>query len=147
MNKTRFLTIAVVALTLLNIVALAALWKHNNPPPLQEGPRKIIIKRLHFDPGQVAAYDLLVEKHRADIRRKDREMAETRQAIYRQLQQDDFSKKDSLFSGIAHLQVSIEQTHLAHFQDIKKLCRPEQVADFNTLANELAEFFPGKKGR
>lgn len=145
MNKTRFLFGALVALVLLNIVSLALLWQRRSPPPRGEGPRKIIIERLHFDPAQTAAYDLLVEKHRADIRRKDREMAVARQAIYGQLQHGDFSNSDSLFARVGELQMEIERIHLAHFQDIQKLCRAEQLADFEKLVAELERLFQKPK--
>lgn len=145
MNKIRFLTIAVAMLVLLNIVSLVALLKRPALPPHPEGPRKTIIERLRLDPEQVAAFDALVEKHRSDIRQKDGEMAAARQAIYKQLQNNDFSKNDSLFAEIGRLQMAVEQIHLAHFQDIRKLCREEQVAEFARLSAELERLFEKPK--
>jgi hypothetical protein len=140
MSKTKFLTGAVVILVLLNGAMLSMLWKRPAPPHLK-GPRNIIIERLHFDKEQVAAYDKLVEKHRADIRQKDSEMAAARQAIYHQLQEDDFSEKDSLLAQVGRLQMEVEEIHLAHFQDIKGLCREEQVEDFRKLSTDLGRLF------
>lgn len=146
MNKTRFLIAAVLALMALNAVLLAALWRRPGRPALNEGPRTIIIGLLHFDAAQTVDYDRLVEKHRADIRQKDREMAQARQAMYRLLPGDDFSKKDSLIAEVGRLQTQIEHIHFAHFQDIKKLCRAEQLADFQTLTADLEHLF-GKPKR
>jgi periplasmic protein CpxP/Spy len=144
MNKTRFLSITIALLALLNVVLLAALWKRPTPPP-HEGPRKIIIERLQLDEAQVAAYDLLVAKHRADIQQKDTEMAAARQALYHQLQSNDFSKNDSLLAGIGRLQMKVEQIHLAHFQDIKNLCRGAQIPEFERLSSELERLFAKPK--
>lgn len=137
MNKTRFLWVAIVALLLLNIVTLFRL----KPPPPPEGPRKIIIERLHFNQPQVAAYDQLIERHRADIQQKDEAIAAARQAIYSLLPGDDFSKKDSLIAEVGRLQAEVEHLHFAHFQDIKKLCRQDQLEDFAKLAAELEQLF------
>jgi periplasmic protein CpxP/Spy len=145
MSKTRFLVLAVGALVLLNLVTLGYLFQ-DKLSSKQGGPRKVIIERLGFDEKQAAAYDLLIEKHRSAIRQKETELAATRQSIYQLLKADDFSKKDSLTTLVGELQMAVEQIHFAHFQDIKGLCKPEQRASFDALADELATFFPGKKG-
>lgn len=138
------MTIALVLLALLNAVLLGVLWKGRNRMP-PEGPRKIIINRLQFDAAQVSAYDLLVQKHRADIHGNDSEMAATRQALYHQLKDNDFSKNDSLLANIGRLQMIAEQIHLAHFQDIKKICRADQLAEFDQLSGELERLFKKPK--
>lgn len=140
MNKTRFLIMGIVLLALLNIVSLFFHWK---PPGHHrfDGPEKIIIDRLHFDQRQVSAYQLLIEKHRAGIRQKDEEIATARQAIYSLLQSNDFSKKDSLIAEIGRLQMAVEEIHLDHFQEIKKLCRAEQLPYFKDMISELHQLF------
>lgn len=142
MNKTRFLTLAVAALVLLNI-GMAAFFLSGKMPP--DGPRKIIIERLRFDEKQVADYEKIIQKHRADIRQKEAEMMAARQAIYNQLLGEDFSKKDSLVAQVGQLQTAVEQIHFAHFQDIKSLCRAEQKADFDALVGDLATYFSREK--
>jgi hypothetical protein len=136
MNKTRFFWLAIIVLVALNLVTL---FRRMPPPP--EGPRKIIIERLHFDKEQATAYGQLIEKHRADIRQKDEAIAAARQAIYSLLPGNDFSKKDSLIAEVGRLQTEVEQLHFAHFQDIKKLCREEQLADFAALSRDLEQLF------
>jgi periplasmic protein CpxP/Spy len=145
MSKTRFLTLAVVALVALNVAVLAFLLVGRRPhrPPIV---REIIVEHLHFDAQQVANYDRLIEKHRAEIDQKDTELVAARQAIYQLLKAEDFVKKDSLIAEVGRLQMAVEQIHFAHFQDIKKLCRPEQRANFDALVDNLAAYFPMKKG-
>jgi hypothetical protein len=145
MNKTRFLTLAVIGLVLLNIGMVAFLLSGKMPPHKGEGPRKIIIERLRFDQKQVADYEKLIQKHRDDIRQKESELMAARQAIYNQLLGEDLSKKDSLTAQVGHLQTAVEQIHFAHFQDIKNLCRPDQKADFDALVGDLAQYFSREK--
>lgn len=141
MNKTRFLTWAVVVLTLLNLFSLALLWRRPGPPPHPENARHLIIKRLHLDEAQKAAYAQLVEKHQADIRQKDQEIGAARQALYAGLQGETPANNDSLLTEIGRLCSTVEQIHLAHFQDIKNLCRSDQVPAFNDLARDLEGLF------
>ena len=142
MNKTRFLKFAVTALVLLNIGS-TAFFLMRKPPP--NGPKKIIIDRLHFDANQVADYEKLIKKHRTEIIQKDAELSAARQAIYQQLLMEDFSKKDSLIAQVGQLQEAVEQIHFAHFLELKNLCRADQQADFGALVSDLARYFPGQK--
>ena len=141
MSKIRFLTWAVVVLTLLNLFSLALLWRPPGPPPHPENARHLIIKRLRFDETQKAAYAQLVEKHQADIRQKDRETAAVRQALYAGLRGEAPANSDSLLAEIGRLCGTVEHIHLAHFQEIKNLCRPDQVPAFNDLAKDLEGLF------
>jgi periplasmic protein CpxP/Spy len=146
MNKVRFLMIAVVALMALNI-AILAFFLTRNKPARREGPKKVIIERLRFDVQQVAAYDALILKHRADIAPKDKALSDARQAIYSLLKTNSYAAKDSLTAVVGRLQIEVEQAHFAHFEGIKQLCRPDQRADFDALADDLAVYFPLKKGK
>jgi periplasmic protein CpxP/Spy len=147
MNKTRFLTLAVVGLIALNIGMIAFFLSKKMQPHRGDGPRKIIVERLHFDQKQVGEYEKLIQKHRADIRQKEAELVAARQAIYNQLLDEDYSKNDSLTAQVGRLQTAVEQIHFAHFRDIKSLCRPDQIKDFDALVGDLAAYFPRSKGR
>lgn len=145
MSKTRFLILAVILLAALNVAVLTFLVVGRRPPH-REAPRQVIIERLHFDDEQVATYDRLIEKHHTEIRQKDTEMIAKRQVIYQSLKTDDYRQADSLIYEIGLLQRDIEQIHFDHFRNIKRLCRPEQRADFDVLVDDLANLFPMKKG-
>ncbi len=143
-NKIDFWRMTVVALLLLNGGVLFFLLTQPKPPHpgrRGEGPKHLIIERLHLDAGQTDAYEKLVRQHQNDIRAKEREMHDTKRHLYASLQNAEAPAKDSLAQRIGQLQVDIEHIHFNHFQDIKTLCRPEQMADFNALAGELADYF------
>jgi protein CpxP len=144
MSKVNWLTGAVVVLLLLNITLLAVLYRsgsHRPGPPRGEGPKRLVVERLHFDADQVAAYEALIAEHQEAIRLNDRAMMAARNSLYANLQTQDAVISDSLFATIATIQRNIEQVHFAHFADIRALCRPDQLHHFETLSKDLAEVF------
>ncbi len=146
LTKTNFWRTAALVLLLLN-VGLMVFFVARPHLGRGEGPQKIIVERLHFDAQQAAAYQQLIQQHRADIRSKRQAMQEAKQQLYSILQGSDLSQKDSLTQRVGQLQVEMENIHFSHFQDIKNLCRGDQIEAFNALTGELAEFFapPGRK--
>ncbi|MCF8247051.1 MAG: hypothetical protein K9J37_19010 [Saprospiraceae bacterium] len=148
MNKIKFLTISVIALVVLNLVTVAFFWMKRPPRPMQKGPKKIIVERLHFDAQQVTAYDKLIAEHQQAIAAKSQEMGEAKKVLFALLKGDDFSKKDSLISVIGQVQQQIEATHFQHFMSIKELCKDEQLQAFKDLSSDLAKYFaPPPKGK
>jgi periplasmic protein CpxP/Spy len=99
MSKTKFLTIVVIGLILLNIAVISFFLMRKGPPPRQ-AIRKTIIERLHFDSNQVSDYEVLIEKHRTGIQQKESDLVESKKQLYLLLQGNDYSKKDSLIHQI-----------------------------------------------
>ncbi len=144
MNKTKFLSIAVIVLVLLNLGTLAFFWMKRPPHPMQEGPKKIIVERLHFDVEQVAAYDKLIVQHQQEVKAKQQEIGAAKTVLYEQLKSDDLSRKDSLIMVIGQVHQQMEAIHFQHFSDLKKLCKDEQIKAFDELTAELAGYFAMK---
>ncbi|WP_162128227.1 periplasmic heavy metal sensor [Flavobacterium phycosphaerae] len=154
MEKTKLLTIAVIGLLLLNLATLGFLFL-NGPkghrPPMdgmhgRQKPREIIIEKLHFDIAQQKEYDRIIQWHQGEIRKLDQNIRQTKNELYSQLMQPEVNAKtkDSLIAVLNSYQKQIEQTHFKHFEDIKKLCHPNQREDFNDLTEELARIFAPK---
>jgi periplasmic protein CpxP/Spy len=145
MNKTKVLTIAVIVLVLLNISVVATFMLNKPPhPPGMEGrqsPKTIIIERLHFNETQIAAYDDLIKEHRTTIQNKEEQLKLVKEELYALLAADNQTTSTDLITKINMIQKEIEEIHFNHFLDIKKLCKPEQLSDFNELTNELASLF------
>ena len=113
----------------------------------QEGPKRIIIERLHFDKDQVAEYEKLIDEHQSSIRSADDSIRIVKNGLYQTLNNENFAGKDSLVARLGVLQNQIEGVHYNHFAQLKKLCKPGQLNAFNDLTKDLARFFaPGKKG-
>lgn len=141
MSKVKWLTVAVVVLLCLNMVLL--MCGHFGGPG-HNGPKKIVIERLHLDKVQVEGYSKLIEVHQTMLVAKEEEMNAARKALYATLAKTN-SDPDPLFDRVAEIQMEIERIHVGHFAAIKGICRPDQLNYYNDLANDLSSLF-GRKG-
>jgi hypothetical protein len=96
---------------------------------------------LGFDENQVVAYEDLIAMHRSQINEKELEISKARQSIYLLLNKTDLTIKDSLLNRICEMQMEVEKIHFNHFEDIKNLCHPDQLASFQALTKDLADLF------
>ena len=119
---------------------------HDRPEGRHE-PKEIIIERLHFDANQQKEYGQLIEWHRGEIRQLEDSIRVSKNELYLLLNDDkvDENAKVTLINEIALFQKQIEATHFKHFEDIKKLCKPEQQVYFNELTEELGRLFSRNK--
>ena len=154
MEKTKLLTIAVIGLLLINLATLGFLFLNGSKDhrPNCEGrpePKTIIIEKLHFDANQQEDYAKLIQWHRGEINKLDRNIQEAKQELYNHLNQAETNTKakDSLLAIINLNQKQVEETHFKHFEDIKRLCHQDQMEDFNELTEELSKIFAPKPGR
>lgn len=148
MSKTRLLSLAVIGLLVINlgILAFLLLGRAEAPPhpgqtSQQDGPKKIIIRKLQLDHAQVTEYEKLITLHRASIRRLEGEIRDTKNELYLTLAGKLGADKDSLQSRLGILQQQIEAAHYDHFASIRGLCKPQQLPMFNELTGELAALF------
>lgn len=145
MNKTKILVVSVVALMLVNVALIVSLMVGNSthiPPHRNEqGPKYIIIERLHFSNEQVADYEKLIEMHRQQIREQEEKIRLAKNELFGSLKNNNYPEKDSLIELISQTQKSIENIHFNHFNDVKNLCTSEQIENFNALSDDLAKLF------
>jgi periplasmic protein CpxP/Spy len=151
MSKLKLLTIAVIGLLIMNLGIVA--WLFVQKPAASgrrpfdgEGPKQLIIDRLDFDKEQIAAYEILIKAHQSAIRQTEDSIRIAKNQLYATLTTTEPVGKDSLIAKLSDLQKQIEEIHYNHFTDIRKLCKPGQLNDFNRLTEDLAHFFnQGKK--
>lgn len=146
MDKIKVLTYSVIALLLLNLATIAfVVFKPSDRNRAE--PREIIIEKLNFDENQQKEYEQLIYWHRSQINELDEKIRETKKELYLQLLNNEVetNKKDSLINSISGYQKQIESTHFDHFQDIKKLCRKDQMNSFDQLTNDLSIMFSNKR--
>lgn len=150
MNKTRLLSISILILVLINIATLSFLWMggmHRPPfPPAGpqgrgQGPKMIIIQRLHFNAAQQKEYGVLIQDHREKLSALDQQIRDTKNQLYSSLAQTDSSEWKDVEQHLGDLQTQVEQTHVQHFLAIKKLCKPDQLKDYELLVKDLARLF------
>lgn len=149
MEKSKLLTLSVFGLLMLNLATLAFLFlngpKGHRPPPPgnQPTPKEVVMDQLHFDSAQQKEYDKIIHWHQDEIRKLDNNIRQTKNELYALLSQAQVNSKtkDSLLTLLNGYQKQIEETHFKHFEDIKKLCHPNQMEDFNALTEELGRIF------
>jgi periplasmic protein CpxP/Spy len=148
MEKSKLLTIAIIGLLLINIATLGFLFMNKPKSGMYEmgnnrpTPKEIITLKLQFNDAQKEEYEILIEKHRENIRQTEDQIRNVKNELYSNLSDESKqSSNESLVNQLANLQKQIENTHLEHFQDIKKLCRENQLDDYNQLTKELSRFF------
>lgn len=147
MNKTKLLTIAVIVLVVINLLALS-FFIANKPPhgmgERREMPREIVIRKLHFDEQQTKQYEQLIDAHRKKVDSLDNTIKGYKSLLYKQLSSTNTDEKEQLLLQIATTQATIEKLHFDHFVALKKLCKPDQLDDYNELTHELAKIFSPK---
>jgi periplasmic protein CpxP/Spy len=148
MEKTKLLTFSVIALLLLNLGTLGflVLSKPNHPRGLEHGrhkPKEVIIEKLHFDANQITQYETLIKSHQDKIKVLDDSIRSTKNQLYELLRKDvvDEKLKITLIDQISMYQRQIDGNHFNHFEAIKKLCKKDQLDDFNELTEELTRIF------
>jgi hypothetical protein len=144
MNKEKFYRWVIAGLLVSNLFLAVFLFSRSRPPkPFDpDTPKRIIAERLHFDKNQIVQYESLIQEHRKQVRTKDEEIRKLKNELYSLLPAENIPvKKDSLISLLAEKQKEVEYIHYNHFADIKKLCKPTQMADYNLLVKEINTIF------
>ena len=148
MEKIKLLTGSVIVLFLLNIAIICYLFfgVHSGFRPGNHDraePKDIIAAKLHFDANQKKAYEGLIKDHRHKINNYDTKIRSAKSNLYMLLSKPDanLELKDSLTTLLSKYQKQIEKTNFEHFLDIKKLCNPDQINDFDELTAELGNMF------
>ena len=144
MSKLRFFQLLALALLCGNLFLL---WIHFSGRRYHhEGPRMEIIRRLNFDEQQVNCYDALIAQHRKRLFALDAQLQAQRKTLYGTVGKG--ANIDSLLPALHQTQRDIELAHYDHFQDIRALCKANQIPLFEQLTRDLAALFgQGKRPR
>jgi periplasmic protein CpxP/Spy len=140
MNKVKLITYFSVGLLLLNLILIWQLLSHKSRHNDGGARQKIIAEKLGFNEEQNKKYKILIEQHRAEMSVNRSQMMQLRNDLNATLSGGS-NNKDSLITLIGQMQVAIEQTNYKHFEAIKSICTPEQLASFDELTKELAHIF------
>jgi len=139
MTKNRFYIFIIIGLLISNMLLVAFILLKK--PPQHSGPRNLIIERLKFDENQIQQYDELISQHRILIREKRHEMTDLKTQYYSLLKSEDNKNGDSLINEIGKLSMETEKINYKHFQDIKRICRPDQMKNFDNLIDDFENLF------
>ena len=149
MNKTKFLTVGLVLLLLLNAITLFILFHMHIDQGHEEhegkGPANFIVEQLRLDETQ--------QKQFADLRQQHQDFAKTahekekalHDAYFNLLKTDnpDKAKVDSLATLMAAQHKELEQFTFNHFQKLRALCHDDQKKLFDETIDEIAKMVGG----
>lgn len=139
MTKNRFYIFIIIGLLISNMLLVAFILLKKAPQ--HSGPRNLIIERLKFDENQIQQYDELISQHRRQIREKRHEMTDLKTHYYSLLKTNQQKKGDSIINEIGKLSMETEKINYKHFQGIKRICRPDQIKNFDNLIDDFGNLF------
>lgn len=130
------LNIALVALLVINIATLSLLWMkpgkgHSKP----KGDR--LIHKLSFDQVQQDAFHVLRDGHRQAAQELEQSNHEIRLQYSSIMASNDLAALDSLTKLIGANVAQMESMNFRHFQDIRELCREDQVEKFDRMMERM----------
>lgn len=144
MRKINLLSIAVIALLALNFGIISYLFLLKGAEPSRRKmPRAIVIKELHFNENQIALYDQKIRVHQETIGKLDDSIRFTKNELYQLLNAEKVNpkQKDSLILVLGQYQKQIESAHFNHFLEIKAICTPAQLEQYEQLTQKFSRIF------
>lgn len=150
METSKLSKYLIIGLIVLNLCLIAfILMPRNGRPPFgkPEGPKNIIIEKLNLDKSQINAYEVLIAAHRRDISNAQENQNNLKKQLYLLLSNkvENTNQKDSLLLLLADNQRQTELIHYNHFNEIKLICRPNQMQAYHQLVLELQQLFDHNK--
>jgi Spy/CpxP family protein refolding chaperone len=142
MKRETLLTIAVIALLLLNLGTLGVLFlKQQHSFPNHREPGRLIIEGLKLDEVQIDKFEISKDLHRSNMTQKDAEQRALQRELWSLLRTDnpDTVKATAIMTRIEALSHEKRMITFQHFAQIRALCRPEQKVLFDKLIEEIGE--------
>jgi len=150
MNKTKFLTIGLVALLLLNAVTLFILFhmhldQRDHEKRQGEGPANFIVDQLRLDENQQKQFADLRREHQDFSRKNHEDEKDLHKAYFDLLKTDspDKTKVDSIATLMANHHKELEEFTFQHFQKLRAICRDDQKKLFDETIDEIAKMIGG----
>ena len=115
---------------------------------MNRGPKQFIINTLEFDEDQVFAYEILIEQQKTRVKQLELQMINLKKELYSSLSSESKvpePKKAQLINQIGDLQKDIEKTNYFHFQEVRKICKPDQLEKFDEIVNKIYRLFERSK--
>lgn len=143
MKKETLLTVAVLALLLLNFGTLGVLLLRRPPhPPGGRGPERLdrqIVETLDLNAEQRQKFEQLKSAHHEQMLASEQAYRDALGNYFALLKADTVppAQRDSLQALLAHIQEERAGVTFQHFADLKALCSTEQQKRFADLLPDL----------
>lgn len=145
MNEVRKYKIIIFSLIAVNLIIIGIWWIISYKRPMEgfdhRGGQKGLNKRPEFkemlklDSLQASEFDELTEKHKMQIGRCNMEIDSLKYVIRDEIinQHNNTIRIDELFNEIAVKRTAVDTSIYHHFGRLRHICRPDQVAAFDSL--------------
>ena len=137
----KWFALLMVLLNVTLIIFLVQPFSKNGPEldkPERGGPAKYILETLKFNKGQAAAFQKLKLAHRDSLQLLNKRGKELREILFEGLENDQqVNNPEQIIIKIGENQQHIERLTYRHFEEVKKLCSPEQKVIFNSIIQEV----------
>lgn len=152
MKDTGRYKLVIVALVAVNVLIIAFWWMFYTPDKpgserkrgnWHDKQRNFIEQTLNFDDSQKMQFDQLDKDHKKRLFDMNNKVDSLKREIGKVILsgESDNATVDSLFSDIANGRAAIDTTIYHHFRRLRGICRPDQVAAFDSV---MTEFFNRK---
>ncbi len=152
--KNKWLIAVIILLLLANIGTLVFFWLNRpgaNKPPQQDAAAEYIIRETGFDKQQEAQYRKLIEEHQSQVRQIRDSIRVAKDRFFKLVEQDNTSDslKEALAKQASDLTATLDLTTLHHFEQVKAICRPDQLKKFESIIGEAVKMMgpQGNNGR
>jgi Spy/CpxP family protein refolding chaperone len=146
--RQRWLLVLVAILLLTNIATLSIYWfkkpNHEGGPGHEPGNREkrmgqFMVDQMKFDATQEAAYWKLRDSMMATQRPVVDSMRDAKKKFFDLLNQSDATDSALITRSneIADLQKRLDLATFRHFQNVRAICRPDQLQKFDTVIKEI----------
>ncbi len=142
MEKTKLLTIAVIALLLLNVGTLAFLVLHRPHGGIpahenhEKGPADFIIRELNFNENQRVRFMNLVDAHRKSMNDLQKRDSENYDKLLDALGNNDTVFVNTTLHVIGDTKAEGAKITFKHFEDVSAICTAEQKNKFKSVVHE-----------
>ncbi|MBC7947460.1 MAG: periplasmic heavy metal sensor [Chitinophagaceae bacterium] len=143
-NK-RSLVFIIIFLLLTNLAVLGYfLWNKKPAKPQRKGEEKpgigmALKNKVGFDDSQIAQYEVLREEQWKKFKPMVEDVRKAKDSLYRLLSDENVS--DSTVNNTAELigerQEAVDRQAFAHFKRVRTLCRPDQLAKYDSLIQQM----------
>ncbi|GAB5553054.1 MAG: hypothetical protein Sapg2KO_26450 [Saprospiraceae bacterium] len=149
MNKETVYKGIILLLILLNVALVSFLVMGpqkgpGGPPPSDRVATASIKQNFEFDDKQIEQFILSRDKHARTMKALTPKLKEASLAYY---QSSNIEQKDSLFQIADQYSDEIYFANNAHFEEVRAICRPDQLSKVNTFIGALMGRDENKGGR
>lgn len=139
MKKNTLLTLLVAVVLLLNISLVLHIWM--SQPEEKQPLHQRIVQEIGFDKEQARKFDVLRDSTVGNLKSVERRLDNAIFAYFSLLKQKEWnhSAKDSLQLIIGDLKKEKANILFTHFKDLRDLCRPDQLPEFNLVLDDMME--------